>query len=167
MRYNPAHLPVKGLSPMPETRYTLEQDLKEAEAMARALVPYLQQDQLYGTLRQGWLAMNQMPSLTVGALLMRLRRLRALADRLTPQQIALLTAAETATETAHREWKLHFERKMAYEAQSRLKAMSTFFEEMRDEPRVAVNSYLPEALRRTVVQEIARALPVVDAALAG
>jgi hypothetical protein len=165
MRYNPVYLPVKGQIPMSETRYTLEQDLKEADAMADALVPYLQQDQLYGTLRQGWLAMNQMPSLTVGALLMRLRRLRALADRLTPEQVAQLTAAETATETARREWKLHFERKMTYEAQSRLKAMSTFFEEMRDEPRTAVNSYLPEALRRTIVQEIVLALPAADAAL--
>lgn len=151
---------------MSETRYTLEQDLREAAAMANALVPYLQQDNLYGTLRQGLFAMNQMPSLTVGALLMRLRRLRAFEDQLTAEQRGTLAAAENETKSAQREWKLHFDRKLLHEARSRLNAMSTFFEEMRDEPRSAVNNYLPEALRRTIVQEIVIALPEPNAEIA-
>ena len=44
------------------------------------------------------------------------------------------------------------------EAHSRLDAIKHFFEECANDPRLCANVYLPEALRRTVVQEIALAL---------
>ena len=50
---------------MAEQKFSIERDVKEAQAMAAALVPYVYEDELYGRI-----GMN-MPSLTIGALLMR------------------------------------------------------------------------------------------------
>ncbi|MEL6526404.1 MAG: hypothetical protein AAFQ07_11920, partial [Chloroflexota bacterium] len=56
--------------------YDINKDLKEAKAMADGLADYLRGDVLYGSTQGGFF--SRMPSLTVGALLMRLRRLDAL-----------------------------------------------------------------------------------------
>lgn len=148
---------------MSETRYSIERDLKETSAMANALTPYVHEDQLYGKVGgTGLFGMGQMPSLTIGALLLRLRRLSALSDQLTPEQRSALDTAITQHESVRREWSLHYTQKLAYEAKSRLKAMDTFFDEMRDDPRMAAQSYLPEAQRRTIAHEIVAALPEPD-----
>src|SRR5689334_1757805 len=89
---------------MAEQKFSIERDVKEAQAMAAALVPYVYEDELYGRI-----GMN-MPSLTIGALLMRLHRLRALASRLTPEQLGILEQAEAQTQSARREWTSHFEK---------------------------------------------------------
>jgi hypothetical protein len=144
---------------MSETVYSIERDLKEAQAMADALIPYVYQDQLYGKVGGGGLfSSSNMPSLTIGALLMRLRRLRAQEHLLTEEQRALLTKLEAQNEAVRSEWNMHYSGKMVQEANSRLKAMSSFFAECEEDPRLCASVYLPEALRRTIVQELADAL---------
>ena len=142
---------------MAETVYNLEQDLREAEAMAGALVPYVYEDNLYGNVG-GLFTSGKMPSLTLGALLIRLRRLHALESQMSDTQRARLDKADAQNEAARKEWSVHYNNKLVQEANSRLKAMRQYFEECRDDPRLCANSYLPEALRRTIVQEIADAL---------
>lgn len=145
---------------MSETRYTIDQDLREAAAMAASLVPYVHEEPLYGkTGGGGFFGMSQMPSLTLGALLLRLRRLDALSGQLTTDQRMTLVDVHARHEAARHEWTLHYNSKLAQEAASRLKAMTTFFEEMRDTPRIAAQNYLPEALRRTIAHEVMAALP--------
>lgn len=145
---------------MSEQNYTIERDLRELEAMAGALVPYVYEDELYGRV-----GLN-MPSLTLGAVLLRLRRLRALAGDMSQSQLAALRQAESQVQAAKREWNSHFQKKLAREADARLRDIVTYTREASESPRIAANAYLPEALRRTMIQEIVAALPD-DSDLAG
>lgn len=140
---------------MPES-YKPERDLKEAVAMAKALEDYIRQDELYGHVSGGMFGSGAMPKLTVGALLMRLRRLQALRDALSPEQREQLDVAIVRHRQVQREWAVHYEGKLVKEALSRLGAMNHFIEECRDNLRLCAGAYRPEALRRTIVQEIKR-----------
>lgn len=142
---------------MSETTYNIETDLKEADAMSKGLAAYVRGGNLYGSVGGG-LFSSRMPSLTIGALLMRVRRLRVLEDRLNPTQRALLDRIDDQHTQTRREWSMHYHDKLKQEGFSRLKAMATFFEECADRPRGCAGIYLPEALRRTIVQEIIMAL---------
>lgn len=143
---------------MSDTVYNADRDLREARAMAEGLIPYVYEETLYGRTRGGMFGSGNLPALTIGALLMRLRRLRALEDILSPAQRDLLSQIERQHEAARSEWRQHYLEKLHREGESRLKAMNTFFDECADDPRQCPNIYLPEVLRRTIVQEIARAL---------
>lgn len=138
--------------------YRLDRDLKEAAAMADGLEEYVRENALYGRTHGGWFGGN-MPALTVGALLLRLRRLRVLAETMNEGQRGQLAEIETRHDAVRAQWTHHYETRMRQELFSRLKAMDAYFEEMRDDPRSGVNSYLPEAQRRTIAQEIADAIP--------
>lgn len=146
---------------MSETRYNIDQDLKEAAAMAEGLEEYVRGDQLYGRTTGGFFGGN-MPALTIGGLLLRLEQLHAHQATLNPAQQAQLAAIDARHEAVRREWDYHYNLKLKQEALSRLKAMDAYFSEMQDEPRSAVNSYLPEALRRTIAQVLANILPPDD-----
>lgn len=140
---------------MSEKVYSIEQDLKEAEAMADSLASYVRQDNLYGSVGGGGLfSGGRMPSLTVGALVMRLRRLSQFADEMTDAQRARLDKTIAAHDAAAKEWRVHYEGKMVREANSRLDAMKTFFEECASSPATCPRIYLPEVLRRTIVEEL-------------
>jgi hypothetical protein len=138
---------------MTEQNYSIERDLKELQAMAAALVPYIYEDELYGRV-----GMN-MPSLTVGAVLLRLHRLRALANQLAPKQRTVLDQAAAQVDAVKKEWSSHFEKKLLREAEARLRDLMTYTREAKEAPRTAANAYLPEALRRTMVQDILDTLP--------
>jgi len=137
---------------MSEQNYSIERDLKELETMVASLVPYVYEDELYGRV-----GMN-MPSLTLGAVLLRLRRLRALTSRLTREQLATLHQLETQVHSVSQEWDNHYQKKLAREADARLRDIMTYTREWNDSPRSFANSYMPEALRRTMIQEILSAL---------
>jgi hypothetical protein len=144
---------------MSEQKYAVDTDLKEAQAMVDGLQDYLLDKELYGKVGGGGLfGGGNMPALTIGALLMRLRRLHAFANTLTPAQLQKLERIEAKHADIRKEWQLHYTEKAVREAHSRLDAIRHFFEECANDPRLCANVYLPEALRRTVVQEIALAL---------
>lgn len=141
---------------MAETIYDLAKDLREAETMVQGLVPYVYEDRIYANVGKGGMsAASNTPSLTLGALLMRLRRLHTLESQLTDSQRATLTKISDEHERVRTEWTLHYNNKLVQEATSRLKQIRQYFEDCREDPRTCANSYLPEALRRTIVQEIA------------
>ncbi len=144
---------------MAEQTYSIDQDLKEADAMAKALVPYVHQDTLYGNVGGGGMfSGGKMPSLTVGGLVMRLRRLTLLRDKMTTSQQTRLDAVISQNQQVLKEWHAHYEGKMVREAGSRLDAMNQFFEECSGNPRACAANYGPEASRRTIVQELLIAL---------
>ncbi|MCA9913095.1 MAG: hypothetical protein KC496_07090 [Anaerolineae bacterium] len=134
--------------------YSLDTDLKEAKAMADALENYVRGDTLYGSAGGGFF--SSMPSLTVGALVMRLRRLDAQRDQMQDRQRKILDAAVHHYESVVREWTEHYEQKMLREVNSRLDAMSSFFKECAESERQCASVYRPEQLRRTIVQELLR-----------
>ena len=142
---------------MSETNYSIDRDLTEAKALAEHLVPYIYEDQVYGSIG-GMFGSGSMPSLTVGALLMRLDRLHALESQLLAEQKAQLAAIDAQNESVRKEWAIHYNEKMIQEANSRLKMMDRYFSDCSEDPRSCANNYMPEALRRTVVEAIAQAL---------
>jgi hypothetical protein len=94
---------------MGEQNYSVEQDLKEAQAMADGLDRYVTEEQLYSTVGSGgFFGGGKMPSLTIGALLMRIRRLHALSDRLNDEQKQQLQAITDQNAKVHKEWRLHY-----------------------------------------------------------
>lgn len=137
-------------------QYDISKDLKEAVAMADALVPYIHESELYGSTGGGFF--STMPRLTVGGLLLRLRRLDALRDHLDATQLQELNTAMSRHEEVFRTWRTHYEGKLQREALSRLKAMGMFFDECASNPRACAGNYGPEASRRTIVQELIRAM---------
>lgn len=143
---------------MGETNYSLASDLNEAKKMADGLEDYIQTEPIYGTVGGGFFSGGSMPSLTTGALLMRVRRLRAREEELTPEQRGQLGKIEDEIARVRAKWRLHFDQKVEREARSRLKSISQYFEDLRDDPRAAANAWLPEALRRTIIFELDRAM---------
>lgn len=133
-------------------KYDFESDIKEAEAMANHLAGYLKTNELYGNAGGGFF--SKMPALTIGALVMRLRRLDVLRSSLSMPQRERLEKARQTHQSVYREWRAHYEKKLLREAHSRLDAMKTFFEECDNDPRLCAQVYSPEVLRRTIVQEI-------------
>lgn len=138
---------------MAEQNFSIERDLREAKAMADALTPYVYNDEIYVSIGGGLFGGGNMPSLTLGALLMRIRRLTALRDTMTAEQQTTLDAVIARNDAVHNEWRMHYDQKLVREAHSRLDAMRRFFEECRDSPRQCSAIYLPEVLRRTIVEE--------------
>lgn len=144
---------------MSEQTYSIDQDLREAEAMAEALIPYVYQEELYGRVGAGGMfSGGNTPSLTIGALLMRLRRLQALRDQMSPAQAALLDKIMAQNNGVANEWRVHYTQKIIHEAESRLKSLDAYFAECTEDPRSCYGAYMPEALRRTILQEIANQL---------
>ena len=136
-------------------RYDIEHDLKEVEAMIESLNSYVRGDALYGNVGGGGMfAKSNMSRLTIGGLTMRFRRLHQLSAHLNDEQLLRLQEAHAGNQDVMHEWHLHYEKKMLREAKSRLNAMSTFFTECKTEPETAAHIYGPEALRRTIVQEL-------------
>ena len=138
-------------------RYVLDKDLKEAVALADSLTPYVHENQLYGIAGSGGF-FSKMPAMTIGGLVMRLRRLDALRDQLTPAQQEKLEQAKARNAEVQKEWRVHYEGKMLREANSRLDAMRMYFDECASSPRTCANNYGPEVLRRTTVQELVIAM---------
>lgn len=132
--------------------------------MVSGLERYLEGDQLYGSAGGGGIfGSGSLPALTIGALLLRLRRLEALRDRMTDAQQSRLDAATALHERVRREHRVRYTDRLRYEANSRLDAMRTFFQEASENPASAFAVYRPELLRRTIVQEILPALTQLNA----
>jgi hypothetical protein len=142
---------------MAEATYNIDRDLDEAKAIAEHLVPYVYEDQLYGSI-SGMFGSGNAPSLTIGALLLRLHRLHALESQLNADQKAKLSAIDAQNESARREWTIHYNDKLVQEGNSRLKMIERYFSDCDDDPRTCANNYIPEASRRTIVEDIANAL---------
>lgn len=133
--------------------YSIDTDLKEASAMSESLVPYVHEKELYGKAGGGGF-FNKLPAMTIGGLVMRLRRLDTLRDQLTPAQAEKLDQAQSHMREIAKEWRVHFTEKMVREANSRLDAMKQYFDECASSERQCANYYNPEILRRTTVQEL-------------
>ena len=133
--------------------YSIETDMNEAEAMVKGFESYLKSNEVYGSVGGGFFSFGQMPSLTAGALAMRLRRLSVLHMQMDADQRQRLAATAKQHAAIIDEWAAHYERKLLREANSRLDSMRHYFQEI-GQGQDALSNYPPEQLRRTIVQEI-------------
>ena len=141
--------------------YSVARDLDELLQMAGRLQEYLLSDKLYLALGGGFFRGGR-PQLTLGAFLLRRRRLAMLRHRLDETRRAELREALARHEELQREWRLHYEKKLAREAASRLKLMGEFMRDCAESPRDCATAYPVEAMRRTILQEILLALDEFD-----
>jgi|GEM_PF-191027 len=140
---------------MTQQNYDLAKELGEASAMGENFSDYIRQNELYGNVGGGgFFGGGAMPRLTVGAFQLRLRRLRALEAQLLSSQRADLEKVEMQFDHVRSEWRVHFEKKIVREANSRLDAMREFFRECQESGRLCASAYPAEAQRRTITQEV-------------
>ena len=139
-------------------QYSLGRDLDELERMVERLGEYLVGDAMYLPLGGGFFRGSSTPQLTLGALLLRRRRLSCLRGKMKRADGLRLDAALAQHDDLQHEWPLHYEKKLRHEVPMRLKAMAGFFRECGENPRDCAGAYPIEALRRTIVQEILIAL---------
>lgn len=140
------------------SRYALERDLDEFEQMVERLGDYLLGDAMYLPVGGGFFRGSSTPQMTVGALLLRRRRLTHLRARLKRKNGLRLDNALAQHDNLQREWTLHYEKKLQREVPMRLKVMAGFSRECSENPRDCAGAYPIEALRRTIVQEILMAM---------
>lgn len=140
------------------SRYAIGRDLDELEQMIERLEDYLLGDAMYLPLSGGFFRGSSTPQMTIGALLLRRRRLSQLRAKLTRADGFRLDAALAQHDVLQREWTLHYEKKLRPEVPMRLKAMAGFFRECSEDPRDCASAYPVEALRRAIVQEILLAM---------
>ncbi|MCY4063970.1 MAG: hypothetical protein OXG53_16480 [Chloroflexi bacterium] len=144
------------------SRYSLARDLDELEQMVERLGDYLLGDTMYLPVSGGFFRGSGTPQLTVGALLLRRRRLAHLRAKLKRADGLRLDDALAQHDDLQRQWTLHYEMKLQREIPMRLKVMAGFFRECSENPRDCGGAYPVEALRRTIVQEIFLALAEFD-----
>jgi hypothetical protein len=128
--------------------YDPEADLRVLEAMAANLTPYLYENELYGMLAQN------LPRLTVGGLLLRLYRLRALEEKLDGSQQQRFRDSRINFEQLRSEWMVHYENKIVQELKARLNSLSNFLSDYAADPTAARGGYPNEATQRTIVHHL-------------
>jgi hypothetical protein len=134
--------------------YNATDDLSELKQMLSSFENYLKGSNLYGSVGGGFLTGGRNPQLTVGAVLMRLRRLHVLADDLNEKQRNELANLSAQHDEIRNDNVTRYDAKIDREANSRIDAMQRFFEECRDDPKNCGSIYGPEVLRRTITQEL-------------
>ncbi len=130
----------------PTIQFNSEADVRAAAEMAAALTPYIYQTDLYGTLP------GSLPRLTVGGLIMRLQRLNAIRDQLTPAQQQAVTQAQAQFDQVRKEWTVAYEGKLERELTSRLQAYGQMIKEIGEEPRRTADSYPSEIEKRVIIE---------------
>ncbi len=143
-------------------KYSVKRDLDELVQMGDKLQEYILGDALYMPVGGGFYRGSSTPQLTTGAFLLRRRRLSLLKRQLDTAQKAQLEATLAQHDNTQREWRLHYEKKLGRESQSRLKMMAAFFRDCAESPRDCAVAYPVEAMRRTIVQEILLAMDEFD-----
>ena len=140
------------------SRYSLARDLNEFEQMVERLEDYLLGDVMYLPVGGGFFRGSSTPQMTLGALLLRRRRLRHLRSKLKRVEGVRLDAAQSQHRHLQQEWTLHYDQKLRQEVPSRLRVMAGFFRECSENPRDSAAAYPIEALRRSIIQEIMLAM---------
>lgn len=143
-------------------QYNIFDDLNALKRMIGSLENYLEGNDIYGSVGGGFLTGGTLPSLTIGAILMRLRRLEALRGELDEDRQNTLGELRERHAHIRQEHESQYVERMEREAHSRLDSMQRFFEECARNPAACAQNYGPEVLRRTITQEILLAMEIDD-----
>lgn len=128
--------------------YDLDRDVRTVDAMASRLTPYVYEDELYGQMP------GNLPKLTVGGLLMRLHRLNAIRNSLSPDQQQMLTNAQNKLNDVRRDWRVAYEGKIKREFNARITSLNQFLNESIDNPKLFGENFAAEAEKRAIVQAL-------------
>ncbi len=126
---------------MPDHSVDLERDLLIVESSAADLKDNLLEDSVYWTLRAPGRSHHTMPKGTLGGLLMRLHRLGALEDNLTPEQSERLHAAATTIREVLRTWAAQAQEMALREIKARLDSWTAYLQEVESDPDRYITEY--------------------------
>ncbi len=133
----------------PVIRFDLDRDVRTAETMASRLTPYVYEEEIYGAMP------GDLPKLTLGGLLMRLHRLSAVSDLLSPQQQSAIQKARQELDKVRQEWPTAYEKKLQRELKVRLTALEQFLAECGESARGCAENY-PSNIEKRVIAEALR-----------
>jgi hypothetical protein len=129
----------------------LERDLLIVEASAADLKDNLLEDSIYWTLRAPRHSHQILPKGTLGGLLMRLHRLDALKDNLTPDQRERLHAAAATVREGLRTWAAQAEEMALREIKARLDSWTAYLQEAESDPDSYIAEYPTQAQGRVAL----------------
>jgi len=127
-------------------------DFAILQAMIGRLDDYLTRERLYWPMAVETPTGTRWPTMSIGVVLAYLVRLRALADRLTPEQCAFLSHAEAELQRARRWYPEAYQSHVIQELQSLLHSWTWFLNECIEEPEKCRDTYPAEARVRTHLQ---------------
>ncbi|MBX3065152.1 MAG: hypothetical protein U0528_07960 [Anaerolineae bacterium] len=136
--------------------YDLGNDVRALEAMANGLVPYVYEDELYGVMP------GNLPRLTVGGLLMRLHRLSALKDQLSPAQRDIVEAAQKKVDDAREQWHVAYTGKIKREFKARVEAIEQYLTECVESVRGCAENYPSSMEKRVIVEQLFQEAVALD-----
>lgn len=131
--------------------YDYKKDLKTLTMMTNRLESYVRGTEIYGN--EGMFNSGY-PAVTIGGILLRIRRLNALREFVSKSKQVSLDASILQHENIYQQWRVHYETKILSESTSRLKQIEQFIEEYDGNPEASTIAFRPEQMRRTILQEI-------------
>jgi hypothetical protein len=120
-------------------------DVRAVAAFADNLTPYIYEEALYGHLSD-----SSLPRLTLGGLLMRLKRLAALSDQLSAAEQDIVAHATHRYNAVRAEWRVAFENKVHQELKARLNALEAYVAECSSDVRACADNY-PSTMEKRVM----------------
>jgi hypothetical protein len=129
----------------------LERDLLIVEASTADLKDNLLEDSVYWTLRAPRRSHYILPKGTLGGLLMRLHRLGALEDNLTPEQRERLHAAATTVRQVLQTWAAQAQEMALREIKARLDSWTAYLQEAESDPDRYIAEYPIQAQGRVAL----------------
>ncbi len=127
-------------------------DIAILQTMAARLDDYLSRDRLYWPMVVKTPAGTYRPGMSIGSMLMRLARLRAQRDQLTPEQRAILEQVETEMQRARRWYPQAYRDHALRELTSLLDSWRWFLDECNERPEQCPENYPAEVRTRTNIQ---------------
>lgn len=124
-------------------------DLEYLESMATEIKPYLLGKDLYWTLHGSH---GVLPLGTLGGMMLRLHRLDALRDQMTPDQVARCEQARTALQSEMDDKLVQAEQKMLREADARLTNWEAYLEELNRNVKRYMPDYRTQVEGRTIIE---------------
>jgi hypothetical protein len=129
----------------------LERELRFASIMAGDLKEYLLSDTLYWSLSHPGPTSLPYPLGTIGGLLLRLRRLEAASDQLSPDQYTRLEEAKNKSSDLLQAWPIQREAKAVREIKARLQTWSAFLDDLSADIQRFNSEYATQAEGRSVL----------------
>jgi hypothetical protein len=129
----------------------LERELRITSASAGDLKAYLLSDTLYWPLSDAGPASFPYPLGTIGGLLLRLRKLEAARDQLSPDQYARFQVTSDKARDALAAWIVQREQKAAREIKARLQTWSAFLDDLSADLSRFPSEYATQVEGRTII----------------
>ncbi len=126
---------------IPELEHLITRDAALCAAMADELDDYLKSDELFWEPSRRRPGGPDLPKLTLGGLLLALRRLETLRDYLTPDQSHALTRARRELDYQKRQRRTRYQNKLARDLRSRLDAWAWYLDDCQQQGEAVVAHY--------------------------